>query len=105
MQSAKTKITECVKEYIKLMPDEYAAFLTIVADKKSNLIDAKFGLAKDSANEMRALFEMPSTLHDMIIMKLDEEETEWFKAGGANKKAGARWFAENFPAFRLPDSI
>lgn len=103
MHSAKAKIKKSVEDYIKLQPEEYRVFRMSMEDRKSDLTDERFGVAKGS--EMRVLFEMPETLHKMIVNQLDIEELEWFKAGGADRKEGGRWFAVNFPAFRLAEHV
>jgi hypothetical protein len=72
---------------------------------RQTLSDEKFGQAKDSGNEMRALFEMPVSLHEIIVKNLSEDELDWFKAGGTDRKEGGRWFAQNFPTFRIPELI
>lgn len=105
MQQAKDHIRQIVKTYIELYPSDYELFKDAVVHMRGLLQDEKFGTAKDMGSDMRALFEMPVDLSEMLIMQLTEEEMEWFKAGGADRKQGARWFAKAFPTFRLADSI
>lgn len=88
-----------------LQPEEYAQFKDAMVGIRHTLADERFGQAVHSGNEMRALYEMPATLHEIITNSLSVEELTWFKEGGANKKEGARWFAQNFPAFRIPDLV
>lgn len=97
---AKAKITEIVGTYIQLCPDEYFAFKDSIEEKRGNLTDRKFGTASHSGMEMRALFDMPVTLHDLLVKQLNEDQLEWFKS-----KDGARWFANTFKVFMLPDAI
>lgn len=105
METAKLKITKTVKDYIDLFPDEYRIFKEQVMKNRSALADENFGVASGSGNDMRALFEMPVVLHDMITNALTGDELAWFKYGGNDKREGGRWFATAFPAFRLPDKI
>lgn len=55
--------------------------------------------------DTRALFEIPVDLHEMLVTNLSEEEMEWFKAGGRDRKEGALWFAKTFKDFTLPNKI
>lgn len=106
METAKTKIDKCVASYIKLMPDEYAAFRAQLKGHRAGLIDQKYGTTDaGAASSMRAMFEMPETLHDMLVKALTEEEIIWFKAGGDDRKEGARWFANKYAAFRVPEKV
>lgn len=105
MITAKKHIKEIVKDYITMFPEEFAQFQEGMALQRNLLLDPTFAKAEGQGSDMRALFEMPVTLSEMLITKLSEEEMEWFKAGGSNRKEGARWFAEEFPVFRTPDAI
>lgn len=105
MDTAKAKIKKAVTDYIALFPDEYALFKDQVMKNRSALADEKFGIAQESGNDMRALFEMPVALHDIITNALNADELAWFKYGGTDKREGGRWFATHFPAFRLPDKV
>lgn len=105
MQSAKDHVTQIVEEYIKLFPSDFELFKDGVKRVRQTLKDEKWGTAEGTGSDMRALFEMPVDLSEMLIMQLSEEEMEWFKAGGADRKEGARWFVKNFPAFRLAELV
>lgn len=105
MQSAKTHIKAIVENYIRLYPNDFEIVKKGIRMQKGLLIDNEFGTAKGQGSEMRALFEIPLELSEMLIMGLDEGEMEWFKAGGADRKEGARWFAKTFKDFTLPDKI
>lgn len=104
MQSAKTKLKKIVQTYIELNPEEMHVFKEYMEKRRDAMTDDKFGRTQESHN-VRALVEIPVALHDMIIKGLDEDETEWFKSGGAAKNEGNRWFATQFPVFRLPESV
>lgn len=105
MQSAKEHITEIVEEYIKLFPADFATFKKAMEMQRHMLKDEEYGKAEGSSGQMRALFEMPVDLSEMLIMQLTPEEMEWFKVGGNNRKEGAHWFAKKFKAFTLPQSV
>lgn len=104
MPSAKSKLKAIVETYIRLNPEEFAVFKEYVAQKRGTMTDERFGITKDSKHT-RALVEMPVALHDMIVKGLDINELEWFKSGGKERNEGNRWFATQFPVFRLPDAV
>lgn len=103
MESAKTHITQIVKDYIRLFPEDYETVKKGIEMQRVMLQDEEFGTATGS--EMRALFEIPEDLSNMFIMQLTEEEMMWFKSGGTDGKEGGRWFANTFSAFTLPAKI
>lgn len=105
MQSAKDHITQLVEEYIKLFPEDFTTFKKAMEMQRHMLKDESYALAEGTESGMRALFEMPVDLSEMLIMQLTEEEMEWFKAGGNDRKEGARWFAKKFKAFTLPQTV
>lgn len=105
MQNAKAHITQIVNDYRRLFPEDYKTVCEGIALQRSLLLDDEFGVAQGTGSEMRALFEIPVDLSEMLIMQLSEEEMEWFKAGGGDRKQGARWFAKEFKEFTLPKKI
>lgn len=105
MQSAKDKITRAVEKYTIANPEEFGLFKAAMDKARDSLADEEFGVAQASQNRMRALFEMPVTLDEMIHAALTPEERLWFKDGGKDRKEGAHWFANTFPVFRLPHSV
>lgn len=105
MQQAKTHITKIVEDYKQLFPQDYETVVEGIRMQREMLLDQKFGTALNTGSEMRALFEIPADLSEMFIMQLTEEEMEWFKAGGSDRKAGGRWFAKTFKEFTLPKEI
>lgn len=98
MEATKKHIERIVEQYIKQFSEEYRIFQRAMDMKRSMTRDEYASV--DGSDEMRGILEMPETLSTMLIMDLNEEETEWFTT-----KAGARWFARKFPAFKLPDVI
>ncbi len=105
MQQAKDHIKQIVENYIRLYPEDYVTVKKGIEMQRQTLIDDEFGVAEGTGSDMRALFEIPVDLSEMFIMGLTEEEMEWFKAGGAERKDGARWFARTFKEFALPQKI
>lgn len=105
MTSAQHKIKLAVRDYIKLFPEEWVAFKRQMEALRRTLKDQQFGEAKGTGSEMRALFEMPETLHTILVNNLDETEMEWFKSGGSKHNEGAIWFAKTFPDFRIPVQV
>lgn len=105
MTSAKHKIKLAVRDYIKLFPEEWVAFKVQTESLRRTLKDQKFAEAKGTGSEMRALFEMPETLHTILVNNLDDAEMDWFKSGGIDHKEGGRWFAKSFPEFRIPSNV
>lgn len=94
----KKKIEVIVADYIKKFPEEFALVKEAI-DGKKKLNREEFAMLEGST-ETRALFEISETLQTMLILGLDEGDTEWWKT-----KAGGQWFAKKFPVFALPDSI
>lgn len=104
MQSAKINIKKIVDEYIKMFPIEYEDFKHAMQYRRATMHDAKFGTANTESG-MRALFEMPVTLHDMFTNNLTTDQLKWLKEGGSDGHEGAHWFARTFPAFKLPENV
>lgn len=105
MQSAKNHITQIVDDYKRLFPDDYQTVVDGIKMQREMLLDQKYGQAIGTGSDMRALFEIPQDLSEMLIMNLTEGEMEWFKAGGSDRKEGGRWFAKTFKEFTLPQNI
>lgn len=104
MEQAKQHITQIVHNYIRLYPEEFEIVKEGIKVQRNLHLD-EFASAKGTGSEMRGLYEIPESLSEMLIMGLTEEEMEWLKAGGLNRKEGGRWFAKTFTAFALPESI
>jgi len=105
MQQAKERIKQIVEAYINLFPEDYATVCDGIKLTRNTYADDFASAKKHGAPDMRALFEIPVDLSEMFIMQLSEEEMEWFKAGGSDRKAGGRWFAKTFKEFALPTNI
>lgn len=102
MQSAKEHITSIVENYIRLYPEDFQTVKDGIEKTRHTYEDDDATAKLQGVPMMRALFEIPQDLSEMLIMGLTEEEMEWFKAGGKNRKEGSLWFARTFKAFALP---
>ena len=98
----KEAIKAAVRKYKNLFPEEYVEVCHAIRTRQEALYDSRFakaeGVSKDS--DLRALYEIPETLNNMIINALDLEGLTWFSG-----KEPSRWFAKTFPEFRLPEQI
>lgn len=99
----KTKIKTIVENYKMLFPDEFVLTIRQVAlnrkaqrDKFASLKKGKF---KADFVE-RALVETPETLNSMFDLRLTDDEKIEFKS-----KRGIRWFAKEYPMFKLAERI
>jgi len=105
MKQSKDRITAIVKGYILLHPEEFEAFKEGMNAVRASIKDEEFGTL-EGTEYTRALYEMPETLQTMLIMSLPEEDMLWLKDGiPSDRKQGGRWFATNFPVFRIPDKV
>lgn len=102
MQSAKTKVKAVVQQYIKLFPTEYESFLISTRKKTDNLVN-EFAELKQSDQMVRHLFDLPLTLHNLIQIKLTDEEYDWLYARNSYEKTqgGLLWFVRSFPQFKI----
>lgn len=99
MNTAKVKIRGLIEDYKKIFPDEYIAFVKQQIRMRDGLINEYAAFPGDEQIE-RKLFDMPATLHAMLIDKLNKDEHKWFVT-----KAGGRWFAKSFKEFRASIKI
>ena len=97
--NVKEEITTLTNEYIKVFPKEYESVKSLVKVKRVLLRDPKYAKTTGHGLE-RALLETPETLDGLLRVRLSEEALTFMKT-----KKGIRWFAEVFPAFRLPEKI
>ncbi len=77
-----------------MFPEDWQLSKLDIEYQKQNLKNDFAGL--DTQGLKRALFSTPEKLAAMIGMKLDHEEQLLFKG-----KEASRWFAEEFPQFRI----
>ncbi len=95
----KLKIRTAVSDYQKMFPDEYQLFLVHMKNIKQGLKQDMAGLTGSHAIG-RHLTEVPEKLSIMIAKKLDGEELISFK-----EIESMRWFAKEFPQFRVSKNI
>lgn len=102
MQSTKNKIKDAVSEYIRLFPNEYAAFLASHRMKANNLQN-DFAELKGSDQMVRHLVDVPETLFFIIKRNLNEQEYAWLYSldDYKGKRAGMAWFLRAFPQFKI----
>ena len=107
MQSAKTKVETAVKEYRRLFPIEYQAFLDSTRKKTDNL-DTRWAEVKGAEHQIvRALFDMPEVLYHSIVQLLTDDEADWLFSRNAykNQPAGLSWFIRKFPQFKITEDF
>jgi len=102
MQPTKTKITTVIKEYIKLFPQEYEAFLNSTRAKQDNVAN-KYAELGNADQLVRHLFDVPATLHTALRSNLTDEEFSWLFSLNEyeRKRAGLTWFIRAFPQFKI----
>lgn len=99
-EETKARVRETVAEYIAMFPEEYSQLVKQVADERNNLRSDMADFEKTNALK-RALYSISENLSMMIFKKLNEDELkEW-----TNNKESARWFANEYPQFRVTKEI
>ena len=95
----KMKIRTAIADYVEMFPDDWKQCQIEIEYQKQNL---KNEMAEIDGSYMvqRALFSIPALLSTMIAKKLDTDELNSFK-----EKTNARWFAKEFPQFRITKEI
>lgn len=99
MDAYKNKITELVKNYMAMFPEEFELVKKELAAKRTKNRD-KFAAIEGTDVLQRAIHEIPMTLETVLSTKLKDDELQWFRT-----IAGARWFARKFPVFKSPDLV
>ena len=104
MKDLKQKIVGLVETYARLHPNEIKLMKSYMEEVRHDLQDKKFATAKgEGGAEMvieRKLYEIPETLFTIFLENLSVDEQTDFKS-----KEMARWFAKEFPLFRVPEKI
>lgn len=98
----KDKVRAQVQSYIEEFRDEYEAVKQFVKDERE-MLKNDFA-SSDDLSLGRRLVEFPETLHNMIMSALTEEERVIIKSGESSIEY-IRWFAKNFPEFRIPERL
>ena len=99
-RETQAKVKDTVAQYISLFPQEYDALVAQVANERNNLKNDMAEFEKSNSIK-RALYTISETLSNMIFKRLDVDEIkEW-----SNNKESARWFAREYPQFRISKEI
>lgn len=99
-KETQAKVKDTVAQYISMFPEEYEALVAQVANDRNNLKNDLAEFEKSNALK-RALYTISETLSTMIFNRLDADELkEW-----SNNKESARWFAREYPQFRITKEI
>lgn len=96
-QTLKSKVETITLGYMELFKDEYALVCTQLEGEREKNKD-KFASVSHDRTVKRKLYEIPETLHNMILNQINKEELMLMK-DGENGKDFARWFATRFPEF------
>ncbi len=98
--TSQENITAVVRNYIKRYPREYSLFKGQNI-KRSHSQKNKFAsVGKGQGALERKITEVPETLFTMMTVNLPLEDMEYYKS-----KNGTRWFAGQFPEFRIAGRI
>lgn len=100
METAKTKCKLGIEWYKKNHLTEYEAVKKIVSYKRDNL-KVKYGdMTKETSAIERPLNEIPETLWNFLIVKMNAQEWDWFKG-----KEGQHWLGKTYSEFRITTKI
>ncbi len=88
-----------VKDYFEMFPEDWELCKLDIDYQRQNLKNDFAGLEGTNALK-RALFAIPEKLSAMIGKKLTEEERRLF-----TQKENARWFADEFPQFKITKNV
>ena len=95
-------IKTAVKYFIALYPEQLEANRKRVGYLKETLHDKKYGKAKDTATDLRAIFNIPTHLDLMIrnlITYFLPDEPGFMESEEDN------WFIKAYPQFRIANKI
>lgn len=96
-RALKSKVETITVGYMELFKDEYKLVCAQLEGEREKNKD-KFASVAHDRTIQRKLYEIPETLHNMIISQVTKEELLLMKEG-ENGKDFARWFATRFPEF------
>lgn len=94
----KKKIEVIVEEYIENNEQEYLLAVEYISGEREKNKD-KFASVSHDKNLKRKLYEIPETLHNMIVNELDPDDLVLTK-DGEDGIDFARWFVKKFPEFK-----
>ena len=95
----KMRIRTAVADYFKMFPEDWEEAKVEIQMQRQNL-DNEYAQLKSTHALQRALYTIPEKLSAMIAKKLTPEQIQLF-----TEKANARWFANEFPLFRISKEI
>lgn len=93
----KSKVESVVLSYMSLFKEEYSAIVPQLSAEREKNKD-KFASVAFDKTVNRKIYEIPETLHNMILNTVDEKEMMLMREGEDGKDF-ARWFATRFPEF------
>lgn len=99
LETTQGKLRNATKLYKSTYQKDYEAVVEICRQKRDTNKNKTGSLEGDHVME-RALVEYPEDLDILFIQNLDEEEYNWF-----GTTEGKRWFAKEFPEFRIAHEI
>lgn len=96
------KIRGVVKEYVRIFNAEFEAFKTSHAEKMNKIdrVSNKFAEMDGSDTIERQLAEWPETLENAFRLQLTYDEYQYLRS-----LKGMFWFLQEFPVFRVTQSI
>lgn len=95
----KTKIRLAVKDYFAMFPQDWKLVQVEIEKMRQNAM-TDFAELKGAKMIKRALFTIPEKLSTMIGLKLNDEERISF-----TQTENARWFATEYPMFRITKEV
>jgi len=99
-KAIEAKIEKALANYIKMFPDEAAAFMEQIKIKRKEQKDEFASTGKGSHVAERAILDVPATVDTMFSLALTEDELALLRSD-----KGVRWMAKNYPIFRIPEKI
>ena len=95
----KEKITNIVKEYTRLFPEEYTAFKNAMREKRYKAFH-RTGKIEGADVLDRPIHEIPETMYGIINLHLSEDELKEFQG-----TIMSRWFAKTFKDFSIVEKV
>ena len=96
-QKLKSKVETITIGYMEIFKDEYNIVCAQIAGEREKNKD-KFASVSHDKTIQRKLYEMPETLHNMILNQINKDELLLMK-DGEDGKDFAIWFSTRFPEF------
>ena len=88
MEQLQTKIEAVVEDYVEKNPEELSLFISAIENARLNNKDSH-AQVENTHHFKRKLYEMPETLHAMLVKELSVDELIMF----STTQMG-RWFAQ-----------